>query len=457
MIIGVRKERADPDQGLADYLNSLGLDNLPDLLENNQTCYTIPNTYIATEKLIFRKITLSYEDVLRQVPRHGAYHNRQFKDWMTASHDFAFRPVVPLKTGHVGSLISSGQMGVINLQTVAAKGRATKVVEFFDAQGRKVERTDASMTESRERFTTEVTTINQAGQHESITSVADMQAFLEHYAGQIASAISARYQPLYTKATDREWQHLGKLMRQKRLPGRQTGGLLPAQKHAAAACVRSLKAQGGVDLIGKMGTDKTCTSLAALDLANAYPAIIMCPGHMVEKWAREAREVVPGVRATIITNLADLNEFVTKAQTGGKHIAVLSKERVKLGSGWEPAVLWRLRRVGIKHDATGMPTATAIGKVPACPSCGTLLTDKEGLPRLTMPANKRLFCDHCHTPLYKYCGLRRWPLTDYIKRQLKGFFQCFIADEFHQYKGKSTDQAESYHHLVLASRYTINL
>ena len=81
-----------------------------------------------------------------------------------------------------------------------------------------------------------------------------LNLILTDYAGPIATAISQRYQPLYTEATPAEWQHLSTLMRQKKLPGRKVGGLLPAQKHAAAACVRSLKHQGWVDLIGEMGT-----------------------------------------------------------------------------------------------------------------------------------------------------------------------------------------------------------
>ena len=162
VIVGIRKPRVDPDPHMADYLHQFSMDNLPDVMEANAPArYTIPTIDVPNHKLIFRKQVLTYQDVLRQAPSQGAYHNRQLQDWLTPNSDTAFRPVVPLKTGHVGSLISSGQMGVINLQTVAAKGRATKVIEYFNAQGECVPSDDTSMVESRERFTTEVTTIDQ--------------------------------------------------------------------------------------------------------------------------------------------------------------------------------------------------------------------------------------------------------------------------------------------------------
>jgi hypothetical protein len=34
-----------------------------------------------------------------------------------------------------------------------------------------------------------------------------------------------------------------------------------------------------------------------IELLDAYPALILCPPHLVPKWIREAEEVIPGVKA----------------------------------------------------------------------------------------------------------------------------------------------------------------
>jgi hypothetical protein len=83
--------------------------------------------------------------------------------------------------------------------------------------------------------------------------------------------------------------------------------------------------------------------------------------------------------------------------------------------------------------------------------------DSVGAYLAQLPTHKRLFCPKCAVPLFVYAGFRRWPLADYIRRKAKGFFAALVADEAHLYKGKATDQARSYGHLVGAVRYTINL
>ncbi|RIK35216.1 MAG: hypothetical protein DCC57_23565 [Chloroflexi bacterium] len=177
---------------------------------------------------------------------------------------------------------------------------------------------------------------------------------------------------------------------------------------------------------------------------------------MTEKWAREARDVIPGVHAQVVSSLADLQAFVQRYRRGDKAVAVLSKEKAKLGPGWRAAVSWRPRRIAVEHDASGRPIAAAVVKLPACPTCGAFVCDKEGVPLRDAPT-KPLKCHACKQPLYEFHGFRRWPLSDYIKRHLRGFFQTLIADEFHVFKGAATDQAESYHHLVLSTKYTLNL
>jgi hypothetical protein len=457
VLFGIVRDKPQPNEALQALLHSYGFDNLPPSLEDfNMPPYIVPASPVVDDKLLFRKLSLSYDELLKLTVAKGAHTTPLWRDWTKPATEDSFRPVVPLRTGHVASLISSGQMGTVHLGTLVAKGRCVKDTVYFDGSGNEVEADDPTMKSSKERFITQVHTLSAAGDHQVIESVADMEAFLTDHGPAIAQAIAGKYRPLYNEPTPDEWAHVSRLMRHKRLPGRSEGGLLPAQKHVAIAAVRSLKAQGWADLACEMGAGKTCMSLAALDLINAYPAIVLCPSHMTEKWAREARDVISGVHAQVINSITDLQAFVAKYRPGDKAIAVLSKEKAKLGPGWRPAVSWRPRRIAVEFDPAGRPLATAVVKLPACPTCGAFVCDKEGVPLRTAPT-KPVKCHACNEPLYEFHGFRRWPIADYIKRHLRGFFQTLIADEFHNFRGPSTDQAESYHHLVLATKYQLNL
>lgn len=457
VIFGIVRNQPLRNEELQAQLQAYSLDQLPPALDTfDLPPYVVPATSSAASSLSFRKRTLAYEEVLAIVTNKGVHGAKTWQEWTRPAVTTGFRPVAPLRTGHVASLISSGQMGTVRLGGLVAKGRCVKQITYFDEQGHEVEQDDPTMKSSKEHFITEVHTLSASGEHQVISTVPAMEAFLSTHGPAIAQAIAAQYEPLYHEPTAAEWTHVSRLMRHKRLPGRSEGGLLPAQKHVAIAAVRSLKAQGWADIVGEMGTGKTCVSLAALDLAHAYPALILCPSHMTEKWAREARAVIPGVDAQVVNNLGELQAFIARYRPGDKAVAVLSKERAKLGPGWRPAVAWRARRIVTAVATDGQPVATAVVKLPACPTCGAFIRDVEGAP-LRTPPTKPCKCTACNEPLFVFTGYRRWPLADYIRRQHKGFFQTLIADEFHQYKGGATDQAESYHHLVCATRYTLNL
>jgi SAM-dependent methyltransferase len=66
----------------------------------------------------------------------------------------------------------------------------------------------------------------------------------------------------------------------------------------------------------------------------------------------------------------------------------------------------------------------------------------------------------CGSPLYSFGGpeaIRRWPIADYIHDHAKGFFQILVADEVHEYKGKSSDRGLAFARLVKATRYQLGL
>ncbi len=477
VVFGYRKATAALDEAAVARLQQLAETGNVPLLDQNAEGVVVPTATLADGKFFIRKISLSPDEVIAASGTHGVHSTRHWGDMLRHISDGIFTPVVPLRTGHVGSLISSGQMGTVQLNGVLAKGRSIKIVEHLDAKGNRVAADSPDLARERERFETRVFTLDQDSEFTELATVAHLQEFLEGNAGAIAEVMAKRYEPLYAKPTLAEWHKLAKLLKGKSLPGRKTSGLLPAQKHVAIAASHSVQHQGWVDIIAEMGCGKTAMSLATLELMpDAYPALVLAPGHIVQKWAREIEEVIPGARGIVLDSLKALVEFERTYTPGAKVVVVISKERAKLGSGWEPATVIRKVHDRKTNNETG-ETTRLTRTVHSCPTCGGIVTDDEGLALKQLP-NKRLYCQtmvkrwigdpqdktkgtmkeiRCAAPLFQKTGFRRWPLSRYMRTKLRNFFKVLIADEFHLFKGKSTDQSGAYHDLVMATKYTINL
>lgn len=184
--------------------------------------------------------------------------------------------------------------------------------------------------------------------------------------------------------------------------------------------------------------------------------------HIVSKWSKEVEVAIPGAKGVIIESITDLEQLKATYQPGEKVVAILSKERMKLGSGWHPTTYTCLKRVAITREEGDEGATTEIRQVHCCSTCGEPVRDREGF-YLTQFPKKRLFCtakdedDQVYgAPLFEYGGFRRWPLATYIKEHMRYFFQAGIFDESHKFKAKSSDQASAYHKLVDSVRYAIN-
>ena len=75
--------------------------------------------------------------------------------------------------------------------------------------------------------------------------------------------------------------------------------------------------------------------------------IIMCPGHLVEKWKRETETRLPQSKSIIISNFEELLEAIPeiKNKNRGYHLwIVMSKEAAKYGYEERPSVVWKNQR-----------------------------------------------------------------------------------------------------------------
>jgi len=146
---------------------------------------------------------------------------------------------------------------------------------------------------------------------------------------------------------------------------------------------------------GEMGTGKTTIALSVAGVSDRpLRTLVVCPTHLVEKWKREAKDVIPDVEVVdltvrkVITVLESLRK--THERPKRHEIYVISKEKAKLGYGWRPAAFVR-------------------EGVPYCSDCGARAMSEDYCLQVTDLKKKKHACHLCKNPFWQASGkLRRF-------------------------------------------------
>lgn len=262
-----------------------------------------------------------------------------------------------------------------------------------------------------------------------ITTITD---YLKTYGAELARRITTEAEPLFMPG--HQWNNkMAKLLRSP----------YQAQGDAIMGIVRTLNEKDSAMVVGEMGSGKTIIGCATpYVFSNGKPVrtLIMCPGHLVQKWKREVEQTIPGARASIIRELKDVTPFGKNGRPKVPEYVIVSKDKAKLGYAWKPAFI---ERRGTYY----------------CPGCGEEIRDSDGNPEILENLRKtRRFCG-CGSALWQADNtkLRRYAVAEYIKKHLRKYFDFFIADEVHELKGGQTAQGNSFGALASASRKTIAL
>ena len=252
--------------------------------------------------------------------------------------------------------------------------------------------------------------------------------FIDKFKDAIARRVVESYPPLYRPSGNG-----GRLPRLLRKP-------LGAQADAIRGAALSLEAHRGTTVVGEMGTGKTFIGAAAAHMAGFERVLILCPPHLTKKWKREVEQTVPFARAAIVTSITDLENLRLSAGSGPL-FAVMSRERAKLSYRWKASVIqrWAVSKGRLVRDAETKDPF----RVPCCPDCTAQVVDKDGVPLTDAALNRRKRnCANCGSPLWQAdkAGPKRYPLADYVKHRMRGFFDLLIGDEVHEYKGRGSAQ-----------------
>ena len=359
VLFGVHRPKAvTPDGEMVEKLAqlSVGKEMLEPLTAVPEPVYTLPPLTVKRGAFKFRSHFVDPADALAEARQLGASAKPAWREHLDpSSAHVPLRPLTPLKIGHMNSVIAAGHL---NNQVLAGDACAERLNEV--EQGRSNERLlikgrnykvthaeeyEEPLPDGRTRVTymetetvvTDITTVDTTGQVASYKGV-ELEQFLQKWIAHLTSIVAQDYPPVYQFDLNGYGRLLGSLSKQRPIPGMNgKSGLLPAQKHAAAAILTRLETYSEAICVGEMGTGKTSLAAAVAAGRNAQRTIVLCPPHLVDKWQREFKAVWPGVRTMHLQTISDVDQFFGPQPNNAPLVGVLKQTTARSASGWEHA------------------------------------------------------------------------------------------------------------------------
>lgn len=313
-----------------------------------------------------------------------------------------------------------------------------------------------------------------------------LEAFLDHWGEPLTKKVLEIYRPYY-EAGEGLAEIDERISRLRRKP-------FPAQREAINALYNALFKQGHkrAVLCGEQGTGKTFMALALIGAApEPLRVLVVCPPHLVPKWAREAKETIPKVKVVTLNGKETLQKLGTllwrKERPESPEVWIIGRERLKLSFPWEPAVVPAVIKGGKPWPFLGRKADSEFSLY-LCPDCCAPVykkSEKDEEEEGVVPADwkwlsaARRTCQRCGAQLWQpnttnlrmTCsrlgialpdqprknGLRRYAPAEFIKKKLKGTFDLLVVDECHEYKAQNTAQANSVGALLSVCRKALFL
>ncbi|MCP4427646.1 MAG: hypothetical protein GY803_24445, partial [Chloroflexi bacterium] len=317
--------------------------NLQPLEAAEEPIYTLPPLIVKNNAFKFRTMFVAPADAIAEARQLGASTSDSWRQHLSPDGVTApLRPLTPLKIGHMNSIIAAGHMNnqVLaddNGQRLLIKGRSYKTIreetyeEPLPGGGKK------QTTLETEIVVTDITTVDEQGEIQSHNGPR-LEKFLSQWISKLTSIVASDYPPVYQFNLNGYGGVLGGLSRERCIPGLNgKTGLLPAQKHAAAAVLTRLETHPDAIVVGEMGSGKSSIGAAIAAGMGAKHAIVLCPPHLVDKWQRECKIVWPNVETMHLQTISDVDYFFSDRPDNRPVVGVLKQTTARSASGWEHA------------------------------------------------------------------------------------------------------------------------
>lgn len=352
------------------------------------------------------------------------------------------------------------------------------------------------------------------GMPDGFEEVTNVTSYLNTFGVTVADRIRNQFMPLFDPASEPLSEEV--LAINDYIQEKAGYSLYDAQLAVAEAVKRQLDRKSVALIIAECGSGKTkigATALGALYGLRAaqhhsnhekFFGLVMCPSHVTRKWVREIGETLPNTYGMVVRSITDLDRLYQMYEQGDKNVfAVFSKEKARDGYMRYPAVIWNRRKKGflcpdcmqpvemeISDDGSRYMTnadqfffQTEHKKNHKCPNCGSVLwapvnpgkqipwvkigeygwvyrhDAKAHLARtknesVTDQLMKIVEDPEGYFPVKGAC--RRYPLSTYIKKKLRGRIDGLLCDELHEYNNAS-GQGDAMAELYGASKLFVGM
>lgn len=195
-------------------------------------------------------------------------------------------------------------------------------------------------------------------------------------------------------------------------------------------CGKTLQAASAVDAVMnlrwlKKHKGKNLQELYLSDDQPRYRAIVMVPGHLLNKWKDEILNEVPGAHVTIIRNLRCLIDLKKQGRRpNGREWYLISKDTAKLGAAESPIPSVVGREYITANYCVNCKEARGVMTYPVkrggkniCPTCNGADFARTQLKEYGK--HYGLLCPHCHSLLIKRLGRKEINNEDFSSVALK--------------------------------------
>lgn len=324
-------------------------------------------------------------------------------------------------------------------------------------------------------------------------AVQSVTQYLNTFGVMIAERIKSQFNPLFDPAAESLSPEI--LAVNDHIKANAGYSLYDAQLAIAEAHKRCLERKKATLCISECGSGKSKIGITALHayqqrnnsgLQTKHFNIILCPSHMTKKWVREIEESLPNTFAVVVTSISEINAVYEAYQQDNKTCyIIISKEKARDGYMRRPSVIWNQRRKAFICPTCHKPVMMDLiddgskYRVNAdqfffkrenkqnhtCEHCGSLLwtalvpeQQSEWVKVSDLGFVHRKFAQEYLKGVKKKPALyeaiqaisnapdghfsntgayRRFPLSTYIKRHMKGRIDGLIIDELHNYNNNS--------------------
>ncbi len=382
LLFGVRRAKGIvPDAAAVDALMAMGQEtnsllpnpSLESLMAVPEPSYTLPPLIVKDNDFKFSSMFVDPADALTEARQMGASTIGIWRQHLSpAGVNVPLRPLTPLKIGHMNSIIAAGHMNnqVLDachfdeLSAALEQGRSDSSGQRLLIKGRSYKTTYEESYEEAlpsgdwklttletEVVVTDITTVDENGEIQSHNGPG-LEQFLSQWIGQLTHIVASDYPPVYQFNMNGYGSLLGSLSKKRLIPGLNgKTGLLPAQKHAAAAVLTRLETYPDAIVVGECGSGKTTIGAGIAAGRNARRTIVLCPPHLVDKWQREFKAVWPSVATMHLQTISDTDVFFAERRACTKQcrsacteqcrsngrpiVGVLKQTTARSASGWE--------------------------------------------------------------------------------------------------------------------------